>query len=152
VPAKSDIEVTTVSGDVAISGVSGKVWVKTVSGDIGLDEHEGKTEVATVSGDVELADVAGELRVETRSGDVEVSGQVRGLVKTRSGDITLTLRADADALLEAEADEGGEVELDIAAPHEVLEQRNGYAKVKFGAGSAGIVLRTRTGEITVRSS
>jgi DUF4097 and DUF4098 domain-containing protein YvlB len=136
VPAKSDVEVTTVSGDVDVA------------------EHVGATEVATVSGDVELAGALGELGVETRSGDVEVeaAGPVQGRVATKSGDITLTLRADADVMLEAEADEEGEVDLDIDAAHEVLEQRDNYAKVKFGAGSASIVLRTRTGEITVRSS
>jgi DUF4097 and DUF4098 domain-containing protein YvlB len=154
VPAKSDVEVTTVSGDVKLSDVDGRVRVKTVSGDVDVAEHVGATEVATVSGDVELAGALGELGVETRSGDVEVeaAGPVQGRVATKSGDITLTLRADADVMLEAEADEEGEVDLDIDAAHEVLEQRDNYAKVKFGAGSASIVLRTRTGEITVRSS
>ncbi len=154
VPVRSDCEVTTVSGDVEIVRTDGKVWVKSVSGDVEIAEHAGQTEVATVSGDVELAGVQGELMIETRSGDVEVeaAGPVRGLVATKSGDISLALRSDEDAVLEAKADEDGAVVLDLAAPHEVLEQRDNYAKVKFGAGSASIALRTRTGEITVRSS
>ncbi|MEO0078775.1 MAG: DUF4097 family beta strand repeat-containing protein [candidate division WOR-3 bacterium] len=154
VPVKSDCEVTTVSGDVEIARIDGRVWVKSVSGDVEIAEHAGQTEVVTVSGDVGLARVQGELMVETRSGDVvvEAAGRVQGLVATRSGDITLVLGSDEDAVLEAQADDDGAVVLDLAVPHEVLEQRDNYAKVKFGAGSASITLRTRTGEITIRNA
>jgi len=154
VPNSCRLDVTTVSGDVTVGQVNAEIQVKTVSGDVQLEDHDGRTEISTTSGDVELNGQAGETRVETRSGDteIEMAGPLEGSVLSRSGDITLAVCAGADLMIEAEAVEDGEVELDVTAPHEVLEQRAGLVRVKFGEGSRSVVLRTRSGEIAVRDA
>lgn len=154
VPERCDVEVTTVSGDVELQRVGGRARVKTVSGEVGIAGHHGVTEIVTVSGDADLDGVAGEVKVESRSGDIAVvaDGQIEGLLATKTGDIEVSLRPDADIVLEAEADEDGRVELQLDVPHEILKQRGNNVSVKFGAGSHSLVVRTRDGEITVRNT
>ncbi len=151
-PDKGRLEVETVSGDVTVEGVKGPVFVKTVSGDVDARGAESGVRAASVSGDVELERVAGVLEVETRSGDVDIvpSGPVSGSLASKSGDVTLAVGAGDDVLLELECEVEGEIDIDVEAPHEVLEQRELYAKVKFGAGSGTLRARTRSGDITVR--
>jgi DUF4097 and DUF4098 domain-containing protein YvlB len=110
VPAGTDIDVKTASGDIygsvdarslSIASASGDVRfgplarrakIKTASGDVALDEVSGDLEGASASGDFSVDSVAGDLSVSTASGDL-VIGEAGGrtLVKTASGDVRITL-------------------------------------------------------------
>ncbi len=151
VPTDGRLELEVVSGDVSINEAGARIEVKTVSGDVDITKTAGDTQVRTVSGDVSLHRVTGSLGIETRSGDVELdaAGPVSGSLATTSGDITVELRADADVLMELSCEEDGDIDVDAELPHEVLEQREGYMKVKFGAGSHTLKVSTHSADIDV---
>jgi len=152
VPADGRLELEVVSGDVSISEAGARIEVKTVSGDVDITRTTGDAQVKTVSGDVSLDRVAGGLVVETRSGDVDVvpSGPISGSIFTASGDVSVALGKDADLVLELETEEEGDIEVDEELPHEVLEESEDRLKVKLGAGSRTLVVKTRDGDIDIR--
>jgi DUF4097 and DUF4098 domain-containing protein YvlB len=94
VPAHSSLNVSLVSADLKLSGVSGAQQIRTVSGQI-KSEGGGAARINTVSGDVHLSvpdSTAAE--IETMSGDVTVNGAGGDVsVSTVSGDGRLALGA-----------------------------------------------------------
>jgi len=154
VPADSRLELEVVSGDVSISEVGSRIEVKTVSGDVDITQTSGDVQTKTVSGDVSLDRVSGSLAIETRSGDVDIvpSGPISGRVLTIAGDVTVALTRDADLVVEMDVEEDGEIEVDDDLPHEVMEESDGHLKVKCGAGSNTLVVKTRDGDIEIRAA
>ena len=154
VPADGRLELEVVSGDVSISEAGSRIEVKTVSGDVDITKTAGDAQVKTVSGDVSLGHVSGNFDVETRSGDVDLvaGGPVSGTLATISGDIAIAIGSDADLVLELSS-EDGDTQVDIEFPHERLEEREGYARLKFGAGSRTLKATTQEGgDIHVREA
>jgi DUF4097 and DUF4098 domain-containing protein YvlB len=153
-PRESRLELVSVSGDVSVSGVSGRFGLKGVSGDIELKDFDGEAVVAIVSGDIMLVRVSGKLAVESKSGDVtiEPSGVFEGSVSSKSGDIELSLGSSPDVVLDMECEVEGEIRLKTDIPHEVLEQGEQSLRVKFGEGSREMKIRTREADITVRTA
>ncbi|HEV7433185.1 MAG TPA: DUF4097 family beta strand repeat-containing protein [Steroidobacteraceae bacterium] len=92
VPQKSALEVSLVSSDLRIAGVSGNQHLQTVSGDI-AGEASGDLQVNTVSGDVKMATRnSHSVQIKTVSGDVNVTGADGTIqVNTVSGDAMFTL-------------------------------------------------------------
>ncbi len=154
VPADGRLELEVVSGDVSICESGSRIEVKTVSGDVDITKTDGDAQVKTVSGDVSLDRVAGSLAVETRSGDVDIvpSGPISGNLNTVSGDVSIALSKDADLVLQLDIEEDGQIEVDEDLPHEVLEESEGHLKVKLGAGSRTLVVKTRDGDIDIRAA
>lgn len=92
VPQKSALEVSLVSADLRVSGVSGHQHLQTVSGDIaGVDV--GEVQANSVSGDVHLdTRNSHNAQVQTVSGDIAVSGADGDIqITTVSGDATVSL-------------------------------------------------------------
>jgi DUF4097 and DUF4098 domain-containing protein YvlB len=154
VPRAGSLELETVSGDVSVEGMTGRLVVKTVSGDIDADGLQEGVEANTVSGDIELTDVAGEVEVQSRSGDIDIapSGQFSGAASSKSGDITLSVRPGADVLVEMTCEDDGDVDIQLDMAHEVIEQDEHSAKVRLGAGNRSMELRTRSADITLRDA
>ena len=102
VPQKSELQVSLVSSDLKVSGVTGNQHLRTVSGDIGGDVSGGDLEVTTVSGDVRMtAHNSHNADLKTVSGDLSVTGPDGNVqFATVSGDATLKLGAVARAHLE----------------------------------------------------
>ena len=74
VPQKSELEVSLVSSDLRVSGVTGNQHLQTVSGDIAGDVG-GDLQISTVSGDVHLATHnSHNTQFKTVSGDVSITG------------------------------------------------------------------------------
>jgi DUF4097 and DUF4098 domain-containing protein YvlB len=111
VPEGSQLEVKSVSADVAVSGVTGRQRLRSVSGDVttevfaadveadsvsgnvivgGRDEMS-HASLTTVSGRIETRAVSGELEASTVSGRIDARGRMLGWarLKTTSGRITL---------------------------------------------------------------
>ncbi len=151
VPADGRLELEVVSGDVSVSEGSARIEVKTVSGDVEIAQTTGDAQVKTVSGDVNLDRVSGSFEVQTRAGDVDLvaAGPVSGSVSTKSGDVTVALGSDADLVLELSIEEDGDIEVDDALPHEVLDEREGYLKAKLGNGTRTLKVNTDDGDIDV---
>jgi DUF4097 and DUF4098 domain-containing protein YvlB len=151
VPNDGHLELEVVSGDVSISEGSARIEVKTVSGDVDIVETGGDLQVKTVSGDVNMDRISGKLEVQTRSGDVDLlaAGPVSGNLSTVSGDVTVALDEDADLVIELATEKGGDIGVDDALPHEVLDEREGYLKVKLGNGTRALKVNTDSGDIDV---
>lgn len=117
VPAKAEVEIRDVSGDVSgeniggyakLESVSGDVVIvkaakggvfNTVSGDVSASDISGDLKIKAVSGDIKLTRAAGSVNAETVSGDVEIkglSGAKSVDINVLSGDVTF------DGVLEKE--------------------------------------------------
>ena len=75
-PIGAELDCSTASADVSVTGRLGEVQVKTASGDV-LVEHVAELRVQSASGDVRAGSVEGEARIQTVSGDVRL-GSVAG--------------------------------------------------------------------------
>ena len=90
ITAASTLDVTTVSADIANSGVSGEQRLKSVSGDVATQLAQTDVDIKTVSGDVRLTGQSSEIstRVNTVSGDISINGGAGNLdISTVSGDL-----------------------------------------------------------------
>jgi|GEM_PF-912317 len=73
-PAGTPLRVTTLTGDVDLSGLNGAITAKTVSGDLLLSALGGPLSVSSVSGDVKLNGLGSSaVEAKTVSGDVDLS-------------------------------------------------------------------------------
>ena len=92
VPQKSALEVSLVSADLRVSGVTGNQHLQTVSGDIAGDAS-GDLQINSVSGDVHLAARnSHNAKIKTVSGDINITGADGDIqVNSVSGDVMLSL-------------------------------------------------------------
>lgn len=89
VPVGTDVELSSTSGDVRLSGRLGVVRVHTVSGKIEVGDA-GRIDLTTASGDVSCGDVSGEAHVSSISGACTLRSVGGGLDATlTSGDMRL---------------------------------------------------------------
>ena len=94
VPNGSDLEISTVSADVSVSGVNASQTLRTVSGDIRTELAGPRFQGKTVSGDLRLRGTskASDMHLETVSGDITLdrgAGDVEAV--TTSGDLRLEI-------------------------------------------------------------
>jgi DUF4097 and DUF4098 domain-containing protein YvlB len=104
-PAGSDIELKTASGDVLGSIDAGDLIVATASGDIRFGDITRKAKIKSASGDVFVGDVAGDFDGVAASGDFRidsVSGEAT--VSTASGDIVINAASGPVAAKTASGD------------------------------------------------
>jgi DUF4097 and DUF4098 domain-containing protein YvlB len=103
VPAGTDVEVNSSSGDIAASGMAGTISLITGSGDVSGSGLTGDADLQTSSGDVYARGLDGaRVRLESASGDVEASDLRAATVRahTASGDVELAFMeapGDVDA-------------------------------------------------------
>jgi hypothetical protein len=102
---KGKLDLSSVSGDVDATGEPAEVDVETVSGAITLTVETDEVHAESVSGDVMLRKVRGKVEVETVSGDIEVEGGriARLRANSVSGDCTFDteLADDGDYVVES---------------------------------------------------
>jgi DUF4097 and DUF4098 domain-containing protein YvlB len=94
VPHGTNVDVTTASASVTMSGVLGAIRIKSASGDIRLGSVD-RLDIDTASGDVRAATVASSATCDTASGDVwveRVGGRLT--ISTASGDVRIAEAAD----------------------------------------------------------
>jgi DUF4097 and DUF4098 domain-containing protein YvlB len=95
VPEGSDVDVSTASADVEVTGRVGDVDLATASGDLSTDEVAGEVSAKTAKGSITLGNVAGQLRVHTASGDLRCSSVAgRVLFASASGDVEIGSAGD----------------------------------------------------------
>jgi DUF4097 and DUF4098 domain-containing protein YvlB len=93
IPAGTPVTVTTSSGDVRASGLSGPVRLDVSSGDLELVALTGGTEAHVASGDIDARRLGGRVVLDTSSGDVqaaELTSTVAG-AHADSGDVSVDL-------------------------------------------------------------
>ncbi len=150
VPQKSALDVSLVSADLRISGVSGSQHLQTVSGDI-VGDAGGDLQVNTVSGDVHLTAHNGHrAQFKTVSGDVSVSGtDGEFTLNTVSGDAMVTLGDLTRAQLETVSGDISVVAGTLAAQGQLdAASVSGDLQVRFAAPpDADIEVQTFSGDI-----
>lgn len=93
VPARTDVELSSTSGDVRLTGSLGVVRIHTTSGQVEVGDAA-RLDISTASGDVTCGDIAGEAHVSSISGDCTLRRVGGGLDATlTSGDLRLDLCA-----------------------------------------------------------
>jgi hypothetical protein len=115
VPAKSSIDISSDTGDLAVRGVSGEVRARSISGDVAVADA-GAVDARSISGDVAVKGAQGEVRVETVSGDVVVQtigAGARVQASTTSGDVAWTGSCGSGCRIEART-LSGDIQLAMA--------------------------------------
>lgn len=157
VPANTNLTVSTVSGDVSGHGIRGDTEARSVSGDVRLTDVVGKVvEAQTVSGNVELNRVnADEVVAETVSGDVDFSGEIRKGgdydMKTLSGDVIMRIPKNAGALISG-ATFSGEFSTSFPITTRTTSRMTRRQRIDgtIGDGSAKIRVESFSGDVELR--
>ncbi|MDQ2702303.1 MAG: DUF4097 domain-containing protein [Pseudomonadota bacterium] len=123
VPLRADLGIESVSADIDVDGVApGELDIESVSGNVAVAAAPGAARIDTVSGDLRLTLNTDDARSESVSGDIELSGRLKGVVhaETVSGDISIDSRGErvrelstgtvsGDAEVRVALAEGGEI-------------------------------------------
>jgi len=169
VPREAQVDASTVSGQLSLTGTRGPMELRSVSGEVTVRDVQGPLRVRTVSGDV-LADgfvgqleansVSGDMRFErsrvrlpdivTVSGDLEIDALPAGdgRVKTVSGDVALGL-AGGDVEIEYRT-LSGDAAVEVEARVEQEGRRDRH--ILLGRGGPQLRVKTVSGDLKVRAA
>lgn len=90
VPEKSAVNIETVSADIDVSKVKGKLELQSVSGSIEVTDEPAELEAQSVSGSVTVAVNTSEVSAEDVSGSIEITGSIKRIeAATVSGSIEI---------------------------------------------------------------
>src|SRR5215470_12099633 len=146
------------SGDVAVTGIGGRLDLETASGNIDIRQAGGPIDARAASGNINVTGTAQSLHARTSSGNVKVDG-ASGSVDARasSGNVSLrcpTVTALSEIKLEATS---GDVRLEIprnTGAAIAAETDAGSIRTNFGqaprAGFAGATLAQTIGDGRVK--
>ena len=132
-----DDHFSSVSGDVRVSGVTGRLHASAVSGDVHIKDVSGSVSATAVSGDVNV-----EIQRLEGSDDMKFS--------TVSGDVSVSLPSSLDADVDMSSFSGS-IKTDFAV--EVRSERFGsrnWARGKLGEGSRRLRISTVSGDLSLR--
>jgi DUF4097 and DUF4098 domain-containing protein YvlB len=153
----------TVSGDVRLSGATagGDLTATSVNGDVRANNLKtASLDVQTVSGDITLTDVACDrLTAGSVSGDLQYSGSLatggRYDLNTHSGSVRLALASGTGFELTASTFSGSirsDLPLTLGGERGTIRGRGVDSRAihaTFGNGSAGLTIRTFSGDIAI---
>lgn len=128
--------ISSVSGDVDVSGVTGRLRASAVSGDVKVKNVSGSASVNSVSGDVEV-----EVDRLDGSDDMKFSSV--------SGDVVVRMPSNLDADVDISS-MSGSIKTDF--PIEVREERHGtrtYARGRLGSGSRRVNMSSVSGDLSL---
>lgn len=174
VPAKFNVELKTVGGDIVVGDLTGTVSARTSGGDVKLGRIDGEVRAHTSGGDIKLAQATGVADLHTSGGDIEIGAIINALnAATSGGDVTAkfigalkgdcvlsTSGGDVEAAVDAAAGfqleastSGGEVEVEGLT---ITIERGGIGKSrlhgKVNGGGPLLKLHTSGGDIELRAS
>jgi len=151
VPFKTNIRISSVSGDIECADITGNLEVQTASGDMKLEKVSGKVEIKSASGDIEVNELSGAIDVKTASGDIEIDFNEfkDSTIETKSGDVSIVLPKKIDAVIELFSEEG-EIEISIDKSYEELEKKSGYLKIGLGDKTKKLYCHTKSGDIELK--
>ncbi len=127
---------SSVSGDVDVSGVTGRLRASAVSGDVRVKNVSGSASVNSVSGDVEV-------EVDRLDGSDDMK------FASVSGDVVVKMPSNLDADVDISS-MSGSIKTDF--PIEVREERHGtrtYARGRLGSGSRRINMSSVSGDLSL---
>ncbi len=170
VPRALAMHIKGMSGDVAVSDLSGGVEIMNLSGDVIVQRTSGIMTIESKSGDIEILDCEGELRAHSLSGDIDlehlksvmvqahtVSGDVSAEIapegpaeidlQSTSGDITLRVPEECGIAFAAETTSG---EISCKLPAQIDSKSTGRMSGSLNGGGATARLRTKSGDVVLK--
>ncbi len=129
--------IASVSGDVRVAGVTGRLNASAVSGDVHITDVSGSVNASAVSGDVQV-----EINRLEGSDDMKFN--------TVSGDVNVTLPGSLDADVDMSSFSGS-IKTDFAI--EVRSERYGSrnsARAKLGEGTRRLKMSSVSGDLSLR--
>ena len=172
--AQAEVSVSTVRGDVIITGGSGLVTAKSVEGEVQVQGARGKVNVSSVNEKVRIADTSGDITAESVNGGISMTGidsksvdatTVNGTIVyegkladgghysfgTHNGDVLLGLPENMNATFTIRTYNGtirSDFTLEGYNPRDA--QRGRRVTATIGNGSADVSLETFGGSIRLR--
>lgn len=149
VPANTQIQSTTGSGDLTIGNMRGSITAQTGSGNIDIAETGGDVHAQTGSGDIRARAVGGTIRAHTGSGDIEIRQTARAdaEMQTGSGDVQLILADNAAFDLVARTGSGA---IHVTQPIATRVQSRNRLEGAVRGGGGRVNVHTGSGSITIR--
>ena len=147
--------ISSVSGDVEVSGVTGIVDAKSVSGNVVVREAAGSVEAKSTSGDVRVTEIKGSVNAASVSGDVDVTITQLSAVQSMdftsiSGDVHVRLPASLDAEVKMTT-LSGSLQTDFPLTMEKDRFTPGRrASGRVGAGAIRLKLASISGDVSLR--
>ncbi len=146
VPEKIELNVTTTSGDVIISDVSGRVEVNATSGDLTIKRVKGDLDLGTTSGDVEIIRAESDIMVRGTSSDLkmfDITGSVE--ISSTSGNTSAENIIGSVKIYKTSGDVSlkkirGSIQASSSSGDLIIEQMEG-----------GLDLETSSGDIEVKT-
>lgn len=147
VPDGLEIDFSTASGNLEVTGLNAQLNATTASGNIHLTDLSGDIEVTSASGNLVLDHVMGPLEASTASGDIELSNSEGGFeVSSASGDIRARAISAVDDSTFSAASGDVDVVLGRSPEHELrVATASGDVGLSFGgnAPQGQIVIQSR---------
>ncbi|HEY6402680.1 MAG TPA: DUF4097 family beta strand repeat-containing protein [Blastocatellia bacterium] len=148
--------ISSVSGDVEVSGVNGELRAKSVSGNVTVSGVSGAVNANSVSGNVHVGEINGTVSGKSTSGNVEVeilqlSGAGDMDFASVSGNVRVKLPANLDADVKMSTLSGG---LKTDFPLNIVEPDSGpgrSAAGRVGGGSRNLRLSSTSGTVSLLS-
>ncbi|MFA7288568.1 MAG: hypothetical protein WC055_06770 [Melioribacteraceae bacterium] len=171
VPAKQDLDISTMGGSVVINDVEGVIEGKTMGGHLDFSNLKGKLDFQTMGGKIDLRDsdidgkvktMGGEVRLTNISGDVDASSLggrvIQNNVKGRSGksigkEINISTMGGSLEIDEAPNGAylktmGGEIEINKVSKFAEVETMGGNINIKEING--WVKAKTMGGDVSVK--
>lgn len=165
-PADTDVEFSSASGDFSASGISGDLEGSAASGDFELENLGGSVEISVASGDIDIRDSSGDIEISTASGDINIEN-CRGDIElsAASGDIEASGIESSDIDMSAASGDidiseakgrfdlsvaSGDVEaegIEITGDSDFSTASGGVRLILAASPGAGIDLSTASGDV-----
>ncbi len=154
-PDEADLEISSVSGDIKVDGIAGKLELQAVSGDVDLSDSAGELDVQCVSGNLHLTQIGeAELNAQTVSGTIQYQGNLEGgdySFNATSGSITLEVGRDASFQISGQA-MNGSVSSKFAGIEVSKQEFTGFKTLEgsINGGKVKVDVNTISGGITIK--
>lgn len=154
-PDEADLDISSVSGNITVDGVAGKLELQTVSGDVTLTDSAGELEVQCVSGNIVLAEIGeAELAAQVVSGTIKYQGNLEGgdyAFNSTSGSITLEVAPNASFEISGQA-MSGSITSKFSGISVAKEQYTGFKSLEgsVNGGKTKVEVATVSGGITIK--
>jgi DUF4097 and DUF4098 domain-containing protein YvlB len=157
--AAGEVSAQSGGGDLRIDSATGNVHLETKGGDIRVGSCGGSVVARTKAGDIMAKQVRGGIKAETDGGDivVEVVGKpsAGGVeLTTHGGDVSLTIPRNFDASITLQVDQADDEGRYIVSEFPEVTVTRGHhghsATGKIGKGTASVLVRTRSGTVTLK--
>jgi DUF4097 and DUF4098 domain-containing protein YvlB len=159
---KGSTAVETVSGDIRARNVDGSLRLNTISGGVELGSMNGDADISTVSGDISLIDAHSRVvRMESVSGTETYAGTIdpagRYDFRSHSGDISLRIPADANAMVSLQTFSGdidSDFKLTLNPNSDAGRHHDGHhIDTTIGTGGgARVTIETFSGDVRLERS